>query len=182
MRAFALGLLEHGASDDTLRGAAQAALEGPTDDLRFALLFAIVANEPFDLSLTDELEEHWTTTQGYGCEIGGCGDSHPGESTVGRVAGAASLAVPASSERTRMLASGKRIDAIGELVIAFAEAHEGDPRTPELLHRFVRLTRRASIHASSDRLTGILSRRAFDLLHQRHSGTPWANLTQHWYR
>ena len=84
--------------------------------------------------------------------------------------------------RRAMTRHGRRLDAVGDLVLTFATAREGDPRTPELLHRFVRLTRRASIHRSTDERTGVLSRRAYDLLHERHPDSPWTADTPYWYR
>ncbi len=62
--------------------------------------------------------------------------------------------------------------------IAWAKLHPGDPRTPEALHRAVRM----SYYGCRDKETGKHSQEAFDILHRQYAATIWAAQTKHWYR
>jgi hypothetical protein len=63
------------------------------------------------------------------------------------------------------------------VVLEFAEKHPDDPRVPEALSRAVKNTR---MNCNNNR-TGDLSKRAFDLLHNRYPDTTWAKNTKYWY-
>ena len=63
-------------------------------------------------------------------------------------------------------------------VLAWAQKMPDDPRVPEALHLAVRATR----YGCTDKDTGDLSKRAFDLLHRRYPNSPWAAQTRYWFR
>lgn len=179
-RRFARGIVGSAADDDDgLPSTLRPLLRVSDEALRFGLTLALLEHDPGDLSICDELREHWNHSQGYGCRFGTCGDDHPEQTAVSVFLGAVEL--PASDERREMERKGRRINAMGELVLALAQAHPADPRTPEMLHRFVERTRRASLHNATDARTGVLSRRAFVLLHQRFPDDPWTAATRYWY-
>lgn len=179
-RRFARGIVGSAEDDATgLPSALRPLLRASEEELRFGVTLALLTDDPHDLSITDELDDHWSHSQGSGCRFGSCGDDHPHQTAVSLLPG--SVELPISDERRALERKGRRINAIGELVLALAQAHPTDPRTPELLHRFVQRTRRASLHRSADPRTGALSRRAFVLLHQRFPDSPWTARTPYWY-
>lgn len=180
-RRFARGIVGSAADDaDGLPQALRPLLRVSDDALRFGVTLALLEHDPGDLSISDELRHQWDHSQGSGCGFGSCGDDHPDQTPVSILDGAAEL--PISDERRQIERKGRRINAIGDLVLALAQAHPADPRTPEMLHRFVARTRRASLHYATDARTGVLSRRAFVLLHQRFPDDPWTGRTSYWYR
>ena len=63
-------------------------------------------------------------------------------------------------------------------VLAWVQKAPNDPRAPEALHLAVRATR----YGNTDKDTGDLSKRAFDLLHRRYPDSPWAAQTKYWFR
>ena len=75
-----------------------------------------------------------------------------------------------------------RLDALGLQAHRWARSSPSDPRIPELLHRFVRASRRASIHYSATKSTGQLSKKSFELLHSKYKETTWAKQTKYWYQ
>ncbi|MDX1997738.1 MAG: hypothetical protein SF066_08450 [Thermoanaerobaculia bacterium] len=68
---------------------------------------------------------------------------------------------------------------IGPRVITYAEAHGDDPRVPEALHRLVRFTRVGCAWGDE---VGVVSKRAFDLLHRRYPRSEWAAKTPYWFK
>ena len=66
----------------------------------------------------------------------------------------------------------------GETVLTFAQARPEDPRVPQALHRFVRLTRSPGCPGPA---LSALSRRAFRLLHQKYPDSPWTQQTPYHY-
>jgi hypothetical protein len=64
-----------------------------------------------------------------------------------------------------------------KVVLDFAGLHPDDPRVPEALSRAVKNTR---MNCNNPR-TGALSKKAYDLLHQRFPNTSWAKNTKYWY-
>ena len=64
-----------------------------------------------------------------------------------------------------------------KVVLDFAGLHPDDPRVPEALSRAVKNTR---MNCNNPR-TGTLSKKAYDLLHQRYPNTSWAKNTKYWY-
>ena len=64
-----------------------------------------------------------------------------------------------------------------KIAIDFALGHPDDPRVPESLSRAVKNTR---MNCNNPR-TSSLSKKAFDLLHERYATTPWAKNTKYWY-
>ncbi|HEU0135643.1 MAG TPA: hypothetical protein VFR28_12545, partial [Allosphingosinicella sp.] len=58
--------------------------------------------------------------------------------------------------------------------LAYVAAHPRDPRSPEMLHRLIRVARWGANH---DRL----GRRAFQLLHSRYPGSAWAKRSPYYY-
>jgi hypothetical protein len=61
--------------------------------------------------------------------------------------------------------------------IEYAQRHPDDPRVPESLSRAVKNTRMNCNNAR----TGALSKKAFDLLHNRYPNTSWAKNTKYWF-
>ncbi|MCA9616218.1 MAG: hypothetical protein KC586_25860, partial [Myxococcales bacterium] len=163
---------------DPLATEVRAVLEGPTTDRRLGFLLAVVRADPDEMSVVDELGTHYGTTQSDGCTFGTCEATHPHLPPIGRVEHSLP-ARPPSAERRRL---GTRIVALGRTVTAAVDASPTDARAPELLHRFVRLTRRASVHGHHDPAMGPLSRRSFERLHRDYPSSPWTAQTRHWYR
>jgi hypothetical protein len=81
------------------------------------------------------------------------------------------------AERNALNLLDSQANYYAKTVIDFAEKHPDDPRVPEALSRAVKNTRR---NCNNDRTT-LLSKRAFDLLHQRYGNTDWAKNTKYWY-
>lgn len=180
-RRFARSIVDAAPDDDALAKDLREALEGARAQLRFALTMILLEHDPVDLSITDELALHYASSQIYGCSFGRCGDDDPSQTPLSLVTGAPPERLT-SEERRRLIRHGPRINALGDLVLGLAQSHRGDARTPELLHRFVQRTRRASLHRGTDPRTGILSRRAYVVLHERFGDTPWAERTRYWYQ
>ncbi|MCB9604375.1 MAG: hypothetical protein H6720_28975 [Sandaracinus sp.] len=163
---------------DPLATEVRAVLEGPTTDRRLGFLLAVVRADPDEMSVVDELGTHYGTTQSDGCTFGTCEATHPHLPPIGRVDHSLPARTP-SAERRRL---GTRLVALGRTVTAAVDASPTDARAPELLHRFVRLTRRASVHGHHDPAMGPLSRRSFERLHRDYPSSPWTAQTRHWYR
>lgn len=64
--------------------------------------------------------------------------------------------------------------SLWEEALALARARPGDPRSPEMLHRLIRVARWG---ANPDHL----GRRAFQLLHARHANSAWAKRSPYYY-
>lgn len=153
----------------------QVALASPAAERRGLLLLAIAHHDPTELSITRAFGSHWGTTQVAGCGLGECMDAHPHQTAYAPV-----FVRPPSRERSRL--GARRIDDLGEAVMAHVTRHPRSSLNGELLHHFVRLTRRASIHGGTSPRTGELSHTAFDRLHAHHAQSPWAQRTRHWFR
>jgi hypothetical protein len=69
--------------------------------------------------------------------------------------------------------------AIGPRLLTYAEGHRDDPRVPEALHRLVRFTRVGCAWGDE---VGVVSKRAFDLLHRRYPRSEWAAKTPYWFK
>lgn len=69
--------------------------------------------------------------------------------------------------------------AIGPRLLTYAETHRDDPRVPEALHRLVRFTRVGCAWGDE---VGVVSKRAFDLLHRRYPRSEWAAKTPYWFK
>jgi hypothetical protein len=67
---------------------------------------------------------------------------------------------------------------LGKIVLLWAAKNPQDPRVPEALHLVVKATR----FGCTDDNSGRYSREAFQLLHKRYAGTPWAKMTPYWYK
>ena len=63
----------------------------------------------------------------------------------------------------------------GRGVFEWTDQNPADPAVPELLHRLVRASQ---LSACQD---GEISKGAFDRLHRRYKGSPWAQKTPYWY-
>lgn len=90
-----------------------------------------------------------------------------------------------SEERTQVVfqwADREQLDSapnhLGREVIRWARRHPEDPRSPEALHRVVRLTRYGCIGEDY----GAVSKEAFELLHARWPKSEWARNTPYWFR
>jgi hypothetical protein len=83
----------------------------------------------------------------------------------------------AAAESTTLQSLDSQANFYVKVVLDFALAHPSDPRVPEALSRAVKNTR---INCNNYR-TGDLSKKAFDLLHDRYRNTPWAKNTKYWY-
>lgn len=77
---------------------------------------------------------------------------------------------------------GTRLDGLGTRIESFAAASPRHSLVPEALHRLVGATRRASMHGTSTKRTGELSRGSFQRLQHTYQGTAWAQNTRYWYR
>ncbi|HYI41988.1 MAG TPA: hypothetical protein VE053_16890 [Allosphingosinicella sp.] len=64
--------------------------------------------------------------------------------------------------------------SLWEEALALARARPTDPRSPEMLHRLIRVARWGANHDH-------LGRRAFELLHARHPGSVWAKRSPYYY-
>jgi hypothetical protein len=64
--------------------------------------------------------------------------------------------------------------SLWEEALALARARPGDPRSPEMLHRLIRVARWGANHDH-------LGRRAFQLLHARHASSAWAKRSPYYY-
>lgn len=146
----------------------------------FYLALHLARNDPHDFSFEDEFETHYGSRQQDGCEWGACGASRPERTPEG---GAVSpTLLPVHAERRRITQSPSRLEHFARLVFRLVRRHPDHNDTPELLHRFVRLTRRASVHHSTTPGTGALSRQAFSILHERYPDSEWTRQTPYWYR
>jgi len=67
---------------------------------------------------------------------------------------------------------------LGKIVLSWAAKNPQDPRVPEALHLVVKATR----FGCTDDASGTYSRKAFQLLHGRYAGSPWAKATPYWYK
>jgi hypothetical protein len=90
----------------------------------------------------------------------------------------------AKAERDQAAAEWKKLESIATgpnwltaQTLAFAQAHPQDPRVPEALYLAVRSTR----YGCTDKDTGDLSHRAFDLLHRHYPNSDWAKKTPYWF-
>jgi len=83
----------------------------------------------------------------------------------------------AAAERTALDNLDSQANYYTKTVIDFAVKHPDDPRVPEALSRAVKNTRMNCNNAR----TGTLSKKAYDLLHQRYASTSWAKNTKYWY-
>ena len=63
---------------------------------------------------------------------------------------------------------------VWEELLAYAQAHPDDPRSPEALYRLIRVSRFGTGHARS-------SFRAFRLLHGRYPGSTWAKASPYYF-
>lgn len=79
----------------------------------------------------------------------------------------------AAEEREALIKSGKAMDFLGSIVLAWARSHPNDPRVPEALHRQIRGTR---VTCDGERDTAI-NRQAFRLLKTRYRNSVWARKT-----
>jgi tetratricopeptide (TPR) repeat protein len=68
-------------------------------------------------------------------------------------------------------------DLMGRQALAWAQGHPDDPRVPETLHLIVR----AGQYGCGSRSMSDLSRKAFQMLHQRYPKSEWAAKTKFWY-
>ncbi|HET9638178.1 MAG TPA: hypothetical protein VFP12_03135 [Allosphingosinicella sp.] len=64
--------------------------------------------------------------------------------------------------------------SLWEESLAWVRAHPGDPRSPQMLYRLIRVARWGANHDH-------LGRRAFQLLHARHAATAWAKRSPYYY-
>jgi hypothetical protein len=83
----------------------------------------------------------------------------------------------AATERTALDNLDSQANYYTKTVLDFAVKHPDDPRVPEALSRAVKNTR---MNCNNPR-TGALSKKAYDLLHQRYASTSWAKNTKYWY-
>lgn len=83
----------------------------------------------------------------------------------------------AAREHKQMLAAGNSSTFLTRRAIDFASRNPGNPQTPELLHLAVRSTR----YGCADNETSKLSKKAFDILHQRYPRSEWTVKTPYWF-
>jgi hypothetical protein len=84
----------------------------------------------------------------------------------------------AQQELQRLANLGPAPNYFSQQVMTWAQRASTDLRVPEALHLAVRATR----FGCTDAETGMLSKAAFDLLHQRYPKSPWAQKTKYWYK
>jgi hypothetical protein len=68
-------------------------------------------------------------------------------------------------------------DFFAREVLAWGKQHPDDPREAEALYLVVRSTR----YGCTDKVTGRLSKAAFQLLHSQYPKTEWVRKTRYWY-
>ena len=68
---------------------------------------------------------------------------------------------------------------LGDRAINHADRHPDDPRVPEALHRTVRATRYGCTYYDED--VEAVSKDAWQRLHRRYAGSPWAERTPYWF-
>jgi hypothetical protein len=83
----------------------------------------------------------------------------------------------AEQQAARLRGLGTAPNYLAGQVIAWAEAHPNDASMAETLHLTVRATR----YGCADEATSPLSKRAFQLLHQRFPKGEWAKKTPYWF-
>ena len=66
---------------------------------------------------------------------------------------------------------------MGRVALAWAQSHPNDPRVPEALHLVVR----AGQFGLGSRGMSDLSKKAFQILHQKYPKSEWAARTKYWY-
>jgi hypothetical protein len=176
-RRFARLVASEGASDAELVAELRA-LPVSDAELEVVLLLAIGRTDPNDMTITDELGLHEGSLPETACGLNECQSRTPADTPLA----SSSSTRAASPDRTALVAAGPRIVAFGRAVLRVAGARPNDPRVPELLARFVSLTRRASMHRASDPAMGPLSRQAFQLLHRAYPSSEWTARTRYWYR
>jgi hypothetical protein len=83
----------------------------------------------------------------------------------------------ASANVAAINALGTGADYLGKVVLNYARTNGGDPRVPEALHIVVKSTKFSySYDHKSD-----TSKQAFQMLHQKYKGNPWATKTPFYY-
>jgi hypothetical protein len=83
----------------------------------------------------------------------------------------------AAEEHQALAAAGDALGVLGEVVLAWARAHQDDPRVPEALHYVVRSYRYGCYEKDEKNY----SKLAFDLLHKRYPNNEWTKKTPYWY-
>jgi hypothetical protein len=83
----------------------------------------------------------------------------------------------ALAERAVLDNADSQANYYARIAVEFAQKYPDDPRVPESLSRAVKNTR---MNCNNPR-TGALSKKAFDLLHDRYPNTSWAKNTKYWY-
>ncbi|MEM9863257.1 MAG: hypothetical protein AAF938_16800 [Myxococcota bacterium] len=142
-----------------------AALSQRGRERNVALAIALAQHQPGDFAVADEFAR-------FPCGLGTCDDHHPNDNAV--------TSLVRGARTTRGWARA-RLEAFGEEVIRLTRGHD-DEASAELLHRWVRLTRRASLNGTASDRTGALSRRAFIELRERFNDSIWTARTPHWYQ
>jgi len=84
----------------------------------------------------------------------------------------------ASRELRQLHSAGAAQAFLAPIIMAWARSNPDDARTPEALHRLVRITR-YGCRAGDD--NGRISKGAFELLHKRYATSTWARQTPYWF-
>lgn len=176
-RPFAEWLAEHSRDPEPRAGLVSALAERSSRRRERSLLLVLVRAHGYELAVEDELGSHSYDRARAGCRLGRCHAHSPAFVSATR----APTELRASRNRRRLL-SERRLDRIGRLVTTLARRAPATAQVPELLHRFVWMTGRASVHRQTSDATGELSREAFRILHRRYPDSEWTERTQHWYR
>ena len=83
----------------------------------------------------------------------------------------------AKTEVKQLTAAGAGPDYLATKTLAWAKDQPDDPRVPEALHLAVRSTR----YGCAGKQTSGLSRKAFELLHDRYPKSKWTKQTPYWF-
>jgi hypothetical protein len=84
----------------------------------------------------------------------------------------------AGEEWKRLAASGSGDSYLPKKTLEWASDHPHDPRLAEALHFAVRTTRYG---CGVDKHIGVLSHKAFTVLHERYPNSKWAKATPYWF-
>jgi hypothetical protein len=82
-------------------------------------------------------------------------------------------------EWTRLVErTGNAVNYLGSEAMAWAQAHQQDPRVPQALYLLVEATHYGPNDGKKGRE---YSRQAFELLHRRYPNSEWTKKTKYWY-
>ena len=139
------------------------------DDKRFAAAFLIARHADFHPHIWLSFSPDWWRTE-----------SLPGGSdrTLPETVLSPADQTESAKEVQRLHDAGPAQTVLTPIIMSFSMAHPEDPRVPESLHRLVRITRYGCRGVPRN---GVISKAAFDLLHNRYPASEWTRQTPYWF-